>query len=138
MGNGTGEDAGLVATEILLRESVTGFEEPRREVIRDEERWRATWAGAYAGRDPVPEPAAVAFEAHVVLLAAMGPRPTGGYEVRIPEVRHTEQGLLVTVLEVLPGEGCLVTQALTSPAVAVEAPAAEEVVWEVSEERRPC
>jgi len=67
--------------------------------------------------DAVPE---IDFDEEMVLVAALGPKPTGGYEVSIESVRPVaEGGLRAHVRVVEPGEGCMVTQARTSPAVAV-------------------
>lgn len=133
---------GPVETEELFREQHTGFEEARRQVVRDADAWRDVWATAHEGRAPVPPVPEVDFSTQSVVLAAMGQRPTGGYEVAIREVARTEEGLVVAVRETSPGEGCMVTQALTAPAVAVRirvagAPASS-ATFEVTEERRDC
>lgn len=132
---------GPVETEALFQEQHTGFEEARREVVRDADAWRDVWATAYEGRTPVPAVPEVDFSRESVVLAAMGRRATGGHEVSIPEVRRTEAGLAVTVREVSPGEGCIVTQALTAPAVAVRVPVAgpaADAAFRVEEESRDC
>lgn len=135
-------EAGAVEAEALLEAQRTGFEEPRRELIRDAETWRSVWSTAHQGTEPSPPVPPIDFSGQSVVLAAMGRRATGGYEVGVTEVRRTEGALAVTVREVSPGPGCIVTQALTSPAVAVWIPvagaAAPEATFEVVEETRNC
>lgn len=135
-------ETGALETEALLEAQQSGFDGPRRELIRDAETWRSAWSTAHAGREPVPPVPEVDFSSGSVVLAAMGRRATGGYEVIVAEVRRTEEALAVTVREVSPGPGCMVTQALTSPAVAVRIPvagaAAPEATFEVVEETRNC
>lgn len=137
-----GFEAGAVETEALLEAQWTGFDEPRRELIRDAETWRSAWSTAHQGTEPSPPVPPVDFSGQSVVLAAMGRRATGGYELTVSEVRRTEGTLGVTVREVSPGPGCIVTHALTSPAVAVRIPvagaAAPEATFEVVEETRNC
>lgn len=133
---------GPVETTVLFQEQQTGFEEVRREVIRDTDAWRSVWMTAHEGREPMPPIPEVDFSRNSVVLAAMGRRSTGGHEVAILEVRRTENFLVVGVREVSPGEGCMVTQALTAPAVAVRVPVAGSAAgganFEVTEETRDC
>lgn len=133
-GGDVSPSTGPVAVETLFQEQHTGFEESRREVVTDAGRWREVWRTAHQGREPAPPVPEVDFATHSVLLAAMGQRTTGGYEIAIPEVRGAQEGLVATVVAVSPGEGCMVTQALTAPATAVRVPAADD---DVTFEERP-
>lgn len=116
-----------------------GIQEPRRAVVRTETEWRELWRELAAGTLPPPEPPTIDFVTRMVIVAAMGRRPTGGYGIAIEEVRATTDSLYVTVVETSPGAGCLTTQALTAPvaAVSVERHPAEPVFRE-REEVRDC
>lgn len=115
----------------------TGIQEPRRALVRTESEWRELWRELTAGTLPPPEPLTIDFETRMVIVAAMGRRPTGGYGIAIEEVRATTDSLYVTVVETSPGAGCLTTQALTAPvaAVSVERHPAEPVFREREEDR---
>lgn len=119
-----------VATQVLLDAADSGIRERARVVLRDQAEWRAFWNAAMAKRLPVPEVPAVDFSRDMVLAAALGVRSTGGHDIMVSEVRRDDDGLSVRVLEISPDPGCLVTQALTAPVVAVRVPRAEgNVTW---------
>ncbi len=105
--------------EEVARASSTGIEEPRRTIVRTEAQWRELWGELAARVIPPSEPPAVDFDRRMVIVAAMGRRPTGGYSISIEEVRATADSLHVSVVETSPGPGCLTTQALTAPVAAV-------------------
>lgn len=62
----------------------------------------------------------------VFLMAAMGQRPTGGFEVRIDEVLRGKEGLVAIATLSAPKAGQAVTQALTYPYDLVSITASEE------------
>lgn len=98
----------------------TGFGEPTTLVVRDGAAWAAAWARLHRGGEPPVAPPAVDFAREMVLVVALGERPTGGHDVAIDAVTGDGAGgatVAYTARE--PGEGCMSTQALTSPAVAV-------------------
>lgn len=106
----------------LFESSVTGVMEPRRTVIRSSEEWTAAWrelTGMLVPQDPAPE---LDFGVTSVVLVAMGSRPTGGYVIEVASVTAGDDTLYVTVRETSPGPECIVTQATTSPALAVLVP----------------
>lgn len=117
-----------VAFTLLFAEAYTGVEEPRRAVVRDPGEWREVWSQVVAGREPKPDPPAVNFDRDMVVIVALGVRPTGGNGVKVVEVRRNEDTLDVVVMEHLPGLTCPVTMALTAPVIAVTIPATDAAV----------
>ena len=117
----------------------TGVDEPLRAIIRTQSEWREVWGRLAAGTIPPPEPPAVDFERRMVIMAALGVKPTGGYAIEIEDVRATPDSLYITVFETSPGPGCITTQAFTAPVavVAVERHPGEPVFRE-REEIRDC
>jgi hypothetical protein len=99
--------------------------EPEQDVFvaRTAEEWAALWrtltSRCVSPRPPVPE---VDWAAEMVLVVALGMRPTGGYDLRIEEVRGGPEGIEVYARESRPGSSCFVTQALTYPVHAVALP----------------
>ena len=84
-------------------------------VVADENAFRELHASVHALRLPPRRPPDVDFEAHVVLVAFLGRRSTGGYGMGFGEAR-VEGGLVrATVIERSPPEGAILTQAITTP-----------------------
>ena len=94
-----------------------------RLVIRSAADWNSAWdkiVGSVAPKPPIP---AIDFTTHMVLLAAMGTRNSGGYTIEVPAVFESQSQLYARVLETSPGGMCGVTGALTAPVAAVIVPA---------------
>ncbi len=122
--------AGLSAAGFTVIEQVhttfsSGIQEKRRQVIRDEAAWTAFWDAFVGPVTPRPDPPAVDFGQSMVIVAAMGQRPTGGYAISIEEVFLGDGLVVARVLEQSPGANCLTTQALTAPVTAVIVPRVE-------------
>ena len=103
----------------------SGLKEPARLVIRDAEAWASLWATVHEGMWPQPALPTIDFGTEMVVAAALGTRPTGGYAIRIAEATQTAAGLTVSVEAWSPGEECGVTAAITAPVDLVRLPRAE-------------
>ena len=122
---GVPADASLVPddrVEPLLEESYGGLDERAREVVRTRRVWEDAWRTLHEGRSSTPERPEVDFGSSMVVVAAMGSRPTGGYDIEVESVHREGETLYVVVRETSPGEGCGVTQAFTAPTTAVRVP----------------
>jgi hypothetical protein len=64
----------------------------------------------------------VNFNTRAVVVAHQGRKPTGGYGISVAAVRREGSTLVVRVNEQSPKKGDIVTEALTSPFVAVSIP----------------
>lgn len=104
---------------IPIEASYTGIEEPLRTLVRGQREWEDLWSRLAANRIPRPAPPPVDFSEEVVVVAAMGTRPSGGYAIRIDSLRYAKDTLWVDVTSLIPGPSCLTTQALTAPVAAV-------------------
>lgn len=91
--------------------------EEHREVITDAETFETRWNALHSHRNEPPAPPAVDFDERMVVLAALGQRPTGGYRITLDRAVHDkEEGVVELILrEVRPGQGCMVQQVLTFP-----------------------
>ena len=117
----------------------SGFDQARYEGIRSSDRWAAWWEDFQGRRSPTAERPEVDFQREIVIGAVMGQRVTGGVEISVEGVYRAEDRLIVRVLETSPGPGCMVTQAVTSPATAVRVPLpAARVVFEEIERTVHC
>ena len=101
--------------EVILRAGYSGFPTSERVVVRDDGQWEAIWEKAFALQASVPLRPAIDFATEMVVVAALGSRPTGGYGIAIEdlETRGTELAVFVTATS--PGPSCFTTQAITQP-----------------------
>ena len=128
-----------IETEEILSSAWSGVSDHRRTVIRSSPEWLALWEEAHATVIPRPDPPEVDFTREMVLVAAMGGRPTGGYSISIPTVKREGGEAYAVVETVSPGPTCFTTQAFTAPVVALRVPLLEGPVhWIESETRREC
>ena len=65
--------------------------------------------------DPPPEAPEIDFANEMVVVAAMGTRPSGGYAIRIDRVARRGNTVWVEVTSSAPGSGCMTTASLTAP-----------------------
>ena len=94
---------------------VSGIALPREGVVRDSAAWRRLWDEIHATTTPVPDLPPVDFSRDMILVAALGSQPTGGYDVLLAGATQDSTGLAVAVLKRRPGTGCITTQAVTRP-----------------------
>ncbi|HEU5171419.1 MAG TPA: hypothetical protein VFU46_12815 [Gemmatimonadales bacterium] len=73
-------------SEVVLAMSASGVADELREVISDESAWRTPWTWVHALMEPEPPLPAVDFGASILLVAATGTRPTGGYAITIDSI----------------------------------------------------
>jgi len=97
----------------IAHEYYSGFVDATDLVITDSPSWVVTWAQIYARLRPQPSLPAVDFRTERVVLAALGQRNTGGYDIRIDSVVHFQRGRVTYVAATAPGRGCFTTQALS-------------------------
>ena len=134
-------NTGGVSIEEIDRGQYGDIVDGTREVLRDEQAYAALWERLHADGGSVPDRPTVDFDTQIVIAVVLGQRPNGGYSVAVDEVLTTESGTPIQVrfTERIPGDGCAVTQALTSPYVlATVETDGGEVTFEGREETRPC
>jgi hypothetical protein len=100
-------------------------------VVRDAAEWERVWKRHHARVLPVPPSPAVDFVHEMVLGITLGPRPTGGYGVRIRAARVQGRRLVVDVAESAPPTGAIVPMVVTHPYAFVRVPRFDgEVLFE--------
>ncbi|QKT03324.1 protease complex subunit PrcB family protein [Ectothiorhodospiraceae bacterium 2226] len=107
--------AACAAQALPMHEIAVGqhsqFHEPAHIVVRDAQSWRDLWEERLHGAPP-----AIDFEREMVVGAALGTRPSGGYGIRIERAVLDEEGtLVVTLRELAPPPGAMLSQAFTQP-----------------------
>ncbi len=68
------------------------------------------------------------FSKGKVLLVDMGPRSTGGYSIKVTSTEEHEDYLMASVTLTKPGNGCMVTQAITNPYQFLYIPVLKEIL----------
>jgi len=90
------------------------------QLITNQSDWANAWNLIGRGSSgPMPE---VNFNTRAVIIAHQGLQRTGGYGISIAEIRRDGISLTVRVNEQSPKQGDVVTEAQTSPFVAVSIP----------------
>lgn len=117
-----GEPVEVIRLAETLPAHYSGMTQRERVVVRTPAEWEIVWRRMWAGHSPLPPVPAVDFERHVLLVAAMGSRPTGGYHIRIAEAAALADEVAVRVVETSPSRGCITTQAFTAPVDVVKLP----------------
>lgn len=99
-------------TPFTFRSSVGNAE---RLVIRDVEAWQAAWASLFPPLAPIPALPNVDFGKEMIVFAAMGSRPAGGFAISVDSAATSPSGLTIWVGRLSPGSHCVLTAALTAP-----------------------
>ena len=108
----------------------SGIGEARRMVVRDANAFAQVWSELGAGDRPE-----VDFTQNVVVVAALGQRPTGGYEIAVSHVGQADGQLNIEVVETTPGPNCLTAGAETQPVDVVVVPTAAPRGWSFLERK---
>lgn len=94
----------------------SGLGTAERLVIRDAGSWQSVWNRIHASRTPMPSVPQIDFAREMIVVAAMGSRPTGGYTLLLEQANEDPaDGIVVSVRSISPGRNCVVTLALTAP-----------------------
>lgn len=93
----------------------TEFEGNQELIIKTEQEFRELWVDLHEQRSPAPDVPEIDFENETVIAVLMGVQTTGGYYTNIEEVGVFEGVTGISVLETVPGEGCVTMQVLTMP-----------------------
>lgn len=88
---------------------------PERTVLLDRTAFLAAWQRAHAGLDPGIILPAVDAARQVVVLVALGERPSGGHAIRVTAVESRGDSLLVHVESTRPGPDCMSAAVMTQP-----------------------
>jgi hypothetical protein len=107
----------------------SGFVNPARLVVRDAAHWQTVWAQIQQGGSPVPSLPDIDFSREMLVVAALGGRPTGGYSILIEGASEPSHNLTaVAIRSISPGRRCFTTQAVTEPVDIARLPRREGVV----------
>jgi hypothetical protein len=100
----------------------SGLADSTRFIVRDAASWATYWSRIHRPFIPEPSLPPVDFSREMVVVAALGKRPTGGYTIRIDQATADSSRLVVSVVRTLPGAGCVVAASITQPVDLVRIP----------------
>jgi hypothetical protein len=89
-------------------------------LVNGEEELQRLWTMVYGASAP-PKPA-LDFMQHDVIAVFMGEAPSGGHAITISGIEDTADARIVRIMLTAPGEGCMTSQAITSPYQLVRVP----------------
>ena len=113
---------------VTIFQGNSGMMDSARLVIRNAAEWRRTWTQLVGHVTPAPETPQVDFTKEMVIVAAMGMRPTAGNMIRIARVGRSSGVTYVEVESETPGMRCKSAQMMTAPADVVLVPNISEPV----------
>ena len=113
----------------LAKRANSGITARERLVIRDASEWPAMWSRIHGAESPQPDVVQPDFTKDMAVVAAMGEKSSGGFDIVIDSVTQHERGSIVYVTERSPGANCMATAALTQPVHAVRAPRTDGTIW---------
>lgn len=93
----------------------SGLVDSLRIVVRDSVAWRSLWAQINRPFIPPPTLPAIDFDRDMIIVAALGAKPTGGYGIMIEGAAEDSSGIEVSVVLSAPGNGCALEAARTEP-----------------------
>jgi hypothetical protein len=100
----------------------SGFAMRARLVVQDDSTWTQLWPALAGTTRPAPQVPDIDFTSHAVVIAAMGPRTSGGYSIRIDDAATLYGDVWISVVEQSPGSTCAATDSLSSPVAVVLVP----------------
>ena len=93
----------------------SGYEQPTTLVVRDREAWQSAWSQVSRGRNPVPPLPSIDFSTQMIVVAALGAKPTSGYAVEFTGASVSNDIVTVEATSVSPGTRCVTLQVITYP-----------------------
>ena len=112
---GTRVDVHRLRTDAAAFSYFSSLQQPQRLVIRDAASWHTAWASIWPNGAPIAAPPTVDFTREMVVLGALGMRPSSGFAIRFDSAATTDSGLIVWVATIAPGPHCGTATVLTQP-----------------------
>jgi hypothetical protein len=111
----------------------SGIGESLRMVIRDRDAWRDIWKEIHSPKGygsgtelpPLPE---IDFSREMVVVAALGARPSSGYSIIVDRAYERDDRLEIAVRTTSPGKGCMALAVVTAPVDVVRLPKTDRSV----------
>ena len=106
----------------------SGLNDPVRTVVRDSAEWDALWQAITRPFYPAPPLPQVDFDRDMVVVAALGAKPSSGYDIVIEAARQDTSSIEIALRTSSPAAGCPVSAAITQPVDLATIPASPRPV----------
>ncbi|HTJ23319.1 MAG TPA: protease complex subunit PrcB family protein [Gemmatimonadaceae bacterium] len=106
----------------------SGLNDSVRAVVRDSTAWLELWRAINRPFYPPPPLPPVDFERDMIVIAALGTRPTAGYDIVIEGARQDSAAVEIALRTLSPAPGCPVSAAMTQPVDLATIPASQRAV----------
>lgn len=93
----------------------SGLDDSLRAVVRDSAEWSALWRTIARPFYPPPPLPVVDFDRDMIVVAALGARPSSGYDIVIEGARQDTSSIEIVLRTSSPAPGCPVSAAMTQP-----------------------
>jgi hypothetical protein len=93
----------------------TALRESQRLIVRDQAQWQDVWTAIWRTHTATPPLPAIDFTREMVVVAALGERPSGGFSIFVDSAFESAVGVTIAIRTVSPGSGCGVTAVFTQP-----------------------
>ena len=93
----------------------SGYDQPLTLVIHDRDTWARTWNDINRSLSPAPALPEIDFTKEMVLVAAIGSRPSSGFEVVFTGATESGDVVTVDVESRSPGPTCVLLPVVTAP-----------------------
>ena len=90
--------------------------------------WRQLWERINQPFFPRPALPSIDFRREMIVVAALGKRPSAGYDVVIEGVEQDSIGIEVALRRAAPAPGCPVSAVMTQPLDLARIPASDQPV----------
>lgn len=111
-------------SEAFSFSTFSGFHEPERLLMRDASAWSRAWLTIHDRMQPQPPLPDIDFAKDIVVLVALGDRPSTGYHVIVKRASRLGEGITVSIESSSPGPGCGGLTVLTQPVDVAKMPRA--------------
>jgi len=92
---------------------------PWSAVINTQEEWQQLYESWQDDFTPPIQAPQIDFEQYQLITGGLGEKYSGGYSVVVDRVDDLGNAIYISVLEVSPGNGCVVTTGFTYPSTAI-------------------
>ena len=106
----------------------SGLADSSRLIVRDSAAWRGAWAAIHRPFIPPPPVPHVDFDREMVVIAALGRRPSEGYGIAIEDAVQDGGAIEIGIRKTSPGNGCMTSAVVTQPVDVARLPASDQPV----------
>lgn len=131
---------GEISFETISLGNFSGLKDYTQRIIESKENWQEMWGAIQQGKSPIPALPDIDFSQYSVIIAGLGQKNTGGYQVNIDKVWLDGDVLHVNLTQTSPGPKCMATFAISQPYCVAVVPRSKyvDIKFDVRNNVRKC